>query len=98
MQQKALPRQDKPAPVQNWLKLLPLAWVAWITPASAAQQVTHLSSELSQPGKTMDDFILRIAAKLNKFTADLRAPRARAASVSSRSIVCGEIWVPDTTA
>ncbi|MGV7185369.1 hypothetical protein [Xanthomonas axonopodis] len=46
----------------------------------------------------MDDFILRIAAKLNKFTADLRAPRARAASVSSRSIVCGEIWVPDTTA
>ncbi|MBB5673748.1 hypothetical protein [Xanthomonas arboricola] len=73
MKQKALTRHDKPALVQNWLKLLLLTWAIWISPASAAQRMTHLSIELSQPGESMDDFILRIAPKLNKLTADLRA-------------------------
>lgn len=73
MKQKALTRHDKPALVQNWLKLLLLTWAIWISPASADQRMTHLSTELSQPGETMDDFIVRIAPKLNKFTADLRA-------------------------
>ncbi|MCC8670478.1 hypothetical protein LN461_14160 [Xanthomonas arboricola] len=73
MKQKALTRHEKLALVQIWLKLLAWACAVWITPANADPRVTQLSVELSQPGETMDAFILRIAPRLNKFTADLRA-------------------------
>ncbi|WP_434990028.1 hypothetical protein [Xanthomonas melonis] len=73
MKQKALTQHEKPPLVQNWLKLLAWAWSVWITAANADQRVTQLSVELSQPGETLDAFILRIAPKLNQFTAELGA-------------------------
>ncbi|WP_226426525.1 hypothetical protein [Xanthomonas sp. MWU16-30325] len=42
-------------------------------------QATQLHHETSAPGESLDTFVIRIA------------PRARAASVSARAVVCGEI-------
>ncbi|WP_434990033.1 hypothetical protein [Xanthomonas melonis] len=42
-------------------------------------QTTHLHQEISAAGESLDAFVTRIA------------PRARAASVSTRTVVCGEI-------
>ncbi|MBO9766531.1 MULTISPECIES: hypothetical protein [Xanthomonas] len=44
-----------------------------------SSQTKELHSEMSAAGESLDDFVARIA------------PRARAVSVSTRSIVCGEV-------
>ncbi|MCC4588774.1 hypothetical protein LL962_16975 [Xanthomonas sp. NCPPB 1067] len=48
-------------------------------PPAMSGRGTELHSEVSAVGESLDAFVIRIA------------PRARAASVSARSVVCGEI-------
>ncbi|WP_104594296.1 MULTISPECIES: hypothetical protein [Xanthomonas] len=79
MKNKSMTRSDKPLLVQKWLLLCVAFPAAWVAPASAVQPATHLFTATSLADETLDAFVTRMA------------PRARAASVSSRAVACGEI-------
>ncbi|MGV7193707.1 hypothetical protein [Xanthomonas axonopodis] len=73
MKCKPLQRHTPLLVVQNWLRNLALLLGIAALPATGAQRMTHLTTETSAPGETMDAFVLRLAPKLNELTAQLRA-------------------------
>ncbi|ATS57560.1 exported hypothetical protein [Xanthomonas citri pv. fuscans] len=83
MKRRALQRHGQLPLVQNWLKSLVMVLAISASPAMSVERMTHLATETSDPGETMDAFVLRLAPKLNKMTRQLRAE------------VCGTIRTED---
>ncbi|WP_223670324.1 hypothetical protein [Xanthomonas citri] len=73
MKRKPLQRYNQRPLVQIWLKVV-MSFLAISAPqVIAIERMTHLATETSIAGETMDAFVLRLAPKLNKMTTKLRA-------------------------